>query len=516
MKRVNTRKSKSAAAGEVQGGMDWDGMGRAGDLPDIAEGGADATIRHSTESLPHSVNVEKGLLGSLLSDESPWGEVEGLLSAEEFFIPKHGEIFTAMLAAAKHSGCVDPLTVHAQLDNRGQAEAVGGVEYLLELAESPLSLGDIEAYAALIRESAIRRQLIRAGHDFVKQGSSKDGKLAAELLDEAENRIFQMGNRLESGPGFRPVSDIREDVLQRIQELCDAKGEISGLATGFPQFDHLTSGLQKSDMIVIAARPSMGKTSLALNIAQNVAFGPSKGKVAIFSLEMSAEQLLMRMLASLGRVDLSLLLKGKLQEKHWASINSVVDMLGKASIFVDESSTLDILGMRRRLRQILQRAGGIDLVIIDYLQLLTSGGNRRPNDRFQEITEISRELKSLAREFNLPVVVLSQLNRELERRESKRPRLSDLRDSGAIEQDADLICFIYRDEYYNREESEERGMAELILSKQRNGPTGMVKLSYRQEYTLFEPPAGAHPADFGPSFAGSAEREPIEIGSEMP
>ena len=509
---MNAKRSESAApADEVQ-----EGLGLDDDLAGLAEGASGGAARDWTAPLPHSPNAEKGLLGSLFSDKSSLGEIEGLVFPEEFYSPVHGQIFAAMLAAAKHHGYADPLTVHAQLDNRGLAKSVGGVEYLLELAESPLSLGGAEAYANVIHESAICRQLIRAGKDFIKQGSSRGEKSAKELLNEAEERIFQLGGRLESGHGFRPVSEIRTDTMQRIQELCDSESDTSGLATGFPQFDHLTSGLQKSDMIVIAARPSMGKTSLALNIAQNVALGPSRGKVAIFSLEMSAEQLVMRMLASLGRVDLSLLFKGRLQDKHWASINSVVAQLGDASIFVDESSTLSVLGMRRRLRQIIHRAGGLDLVILDYLQLLTSGRSRRPDDRFQEITEISRELKSLAREFDLPVIVLAQLNRDLEKRESKRPRLSDLRDSGAIEQDADLIVFIYRDEYYNKESSEEKGVAELILSKQRNGPTGTIKLNYHQQYTLFEPPAGAHPADFGPDFAGSVKREPIDIGSEMP
>ena len=507
---MSAKRSESAApAAESQGGMVDAGV------EDLAGSGVGEEER-AAASIPRALDAEKGLLGSLLSDKSSWEKVEGLVIAEDFFHPPHGRIFAAMEAAAKHHGCVDPLTVHDQLDSRGQAESVGGVDYLLELAESSLSFGEVEAYANVIRESAICRQLIRAGSDFVRQGSSRGGKSAKELLNEAEERIFRLGGRLEADQGFRSVGEVRADVMQRLQELCDAEGDLSGLATGFPQLDHLTSGLQKSDMIIIAARPSMGKTSLALNIAQNIALGPSKGTVAIFSLEMSAEQLVMRMLASLGRIDLSLLFKGRLQEKHWASINAVVNQLGEASIFVDESSALSVLDIRRRLRQIIRRADGVDLVILDYLQMLTGDRSGRSRDRFQEITEISRELKCMAREFGIPVIVLSQLNRELEKRESKRPRLSDLRDSGALEQDADLICFIYRDEYYNGENSEEKGVAELILSKHRNGPTGTIKLNYRKEYTLFEAPAGHHPADFGADFADSALREPINLGSEMP
>ena len=284
-------------------------------------------------------------------------------------------------------------------------------------------------------------------------------------------------------------------MLKRIQELSDSERDISGLATGFHQLDHLTSGLQKSDMIVIAARPSMGKTSLALN-AVNVALGsdkgkalgPDKGRVALFSLEMSAEQLVMRMLASMSRVNLSRLSNGKLREKDWDSINANVNILDKCSIFIDESPTLTILDMRRRLRKIIRRAGSLDLVILDYLQMLDGDSRGRSPDRFKEIAEISRGLKSMAREFGLPIIVMSQLNRELEKRESKRPRLSDLRDSGAIEQDADLILFIHREEYYRKDDSdvnpEEKGMAELILSKHRNGPTGMIKLRI---------PPGIHP-----------------------
>ncbi len=507
---MNAKRAKAAAADvEVR-----DDPGLDADPGRLAEEEAGGTAAELTTAVPHSPDAEKGLLGSLLSDRSSWDKIEGLVLAEEFYSPAHRHIFAAMEAAARQHKLVDPLTVHDQLDSRGLAPSVGGVDYLLQLAESPLNLGEIEVYAHLIRESAICRQLIRAGRDFVSQSLNRGGKSAKELLDEAEGRIFQLGGRLEVGKGFRLVSDVREDVLQRIQELCDAGSDISGLATGFSQLDHLTSGLQKSDMVVIAARPSMGKTSLALNIAQNVALGSNKGKVAIFSLEMSAEQLVMRMLASLGRVDLSHLSKGRLRDKQWASINSAVSLLGGASIYVDESPTLSVLDVRRRLRQIMRRADGLDLVILDYLQMLTGDGSKRRQERFQEITEISRELKSLAREFGLPVIVLAQLNRDLEKREAKRPRLSDLRDSGAIEQDADLIVFIYRDEYY-REDSEEKGVAELIIGKHRNGPTGTIKLNYHQEYTLFESPAGDHPADFGGNYVDRPQHEAVDVG-EMP
>lgn len=439
----------------------------------------------ATEALrvpPHSLEAEQAVLGGLMLDNRAWEQVADLLSEEDFYRRDHRLLFRAIKQLAEDSQPIDVVTLSESLREQELLEDAGGMAYLGALARDTPSAANIRAYADIVRERSVLRQLIQAGTEIVSTGFAPEGRESAELLDHAESLIFQIAE--QSGrhqEGFISVKDILPDVIDRIDHLYQQESSITGLPTGWTDFDNMTSGLQNGDMVIVAARPSMGKTSLAMNIAEEVAM---KGQqpVAVFSMEMPAEQLTLRMLSSLGRIEMQRIRTGKLQDEDWPRLTSALTLLSNAKLFIDDSAGLSPTEMRARARR-LKREHGLGLIVVDYLQLMQVPGFKE--NRTAEISEISRSLKGMAKELDVPVIALSQLNRSLEQRPNKRPVMSDLRESGAIEQDADLIVFIYRDEVYN-EDSPEKGVAEIIIGKQRNGPIGSIKLTFLGKYTRFE------------------------------
>lgn len=428
---------------------------------------------------PHNSEAERAVIGAILIDNEAIMKVLDFLGAEDFYREAHRRIFRVITSLSQKNDPTDLLTVNNALQNEGVLELVGGASYLSELVDSIPSSANIVSYAKIIREKAIVRRLIEASAEIATMGyeNNYDAEL---LLDEAERIIFGLAEA-RMKPSFSAVKDVVKDSFKRIEKLFETKGEITGLETGFHEFDNLTCGLQPNDLIIIAGRPSMGKTALALNIAQYAAIH-RHSTVAFFSLEMSKEQLVVRMLCSEAAIDSSKLRKGELEEKDWPLLTKAAGSLSDIKLFIDDAPALSVMEMRAKSRR-LKREHGLDLVLVDYLQLMRPSGNVQ--NREQEISEISRSLKALAKELQVPVVALSQLNRAVENRHNRRPQLADLRESGAIEQDADVICFVYRDEVYDPH-SPDKGVAELILGKQRNGPTGVVKLAFLNHYTRFE------------------------------
>lgn len=439
----------------------------------------------ATEALrvpPHSLEAEQAVLGGLMLENRAWEQVADRLTEEDFYRRDHRLLFRAMKALAEESQPIDVVTLSETLRKQELLDEAGGMSYLGALARDTPSAANIAAYADIVRERSVLRQLIHAGTEIVSSGFTPEGRESADLLDDAERLIFQIAEQTgRHQEGFISVKDILPDVIDRIDHLYQQEDHITGLATGWTDFDNMTSGLQNGDMVIVAARPSMGKTSLAMNIAEEVAM---KGQlpVAVFSMEMPAEQLTLRMLSSLGRIEMQRIRTGKLQDEDWPRLTSALTLLSNAKLFIDDSAGLSPTEMRARARR-LKREHGLGLIVVDYLQLMQVPGFKE--NRTAEISEISRSLKGMAKELDVPVVALSQLNRSLEQRPNKRPVMSDLRESGAIEQDADLIIFIYRDEVYN-EDSPEKGVAEIIIGKQRNGPIGSLKLTFLGKYTRFE------------------------------
>lgn len=416
-----------------------------------------------------------------------WDTVADKITARDFYRPDHQIIFEVMGALANDLQPLDVLTVTEALESRKLAERVGGMAYLAELAEETPTAANIGAYADIVRERAVLRQLISAGSGITESAFEPEGRSSRDLLDEAMKAVFDIADGGLQGDGPQQVAPMLSDAFDRVYKLSENPNAITGLETGFADLDRYTAGFQDSDFIVIAGRPSMGKTALAVNIAEHAVMRSDAGDdaVLIFSMEQPAEQLVIRLLSSLGRIDQNRLRTGRLDEDDWPRLESAVNQLKNKPLFIDDARGLTPNAVRARARR-LARTVGLKLIIVDYMQLMHAEG--RSENRTLELSEISRTLKSVAGELRCPLVALSQLNRALENREDKRPRMSDLRESGAIEQDADVILFIYRDDVYNKD-SEDKGFAEIIIGKQRNGPTGMVKMRFRDELTKFETPA---------------------------
>ncbi|HRT27529.1 MAG TPA: replicative DNA helicase [Syntrophales bacterium] len=431
---------------------------------------------------PQNLEAEQSVLGGILLDNQALNSVMEILRVEDFYSEAHRKIFAAILDISEKSRPSDLVTLNDYLRDKKQIDAVGGAVYLASLVDTVPSAANIVHYSKIVKEKAILRNLIGTATDILTKsynaGSDVDG-----LLDEAEHAIFEISeNKIK--PSFSPLKDLIKDSFRTIERLYEKKELITGVPTGFEKLDEMTSGLQRSDLIIIAGRPSMGKTAFALNIAQRAAI-ESGIPVAIFSLEMSKEQLAFRMLSSEAMVDSQRLRRGYPGETDWPKLTTAAGRLAEAPIYIDDTAAISVLEMKAKARR-LKAESGLGLLIVDYLQLMRAGGSR--DSREQEISEISRSLKALAKELNIPVVALSQLNRQVEQRTNRRPQMADLRESGAIEQDADVIMFLYRDEVYNRTE-ENTGLAEVNIGKQRNGPTGTVKLVFLEKFTRFENPS---------------------------
>lgn len=444
----------------------------------IGTGGAEQRFKVP----PHSIEAEQSLLGGLMLDHKSWDKIADVITEVDFYRKDHRLIFAAIASLAEDANPCDVVTVSECLDNRGQLDAAGGLEYLASLANETPGAANARAYAKILRERSMLRSLISAGNEISGAAFTTDGRTAAEIVDAAERLVFEIAESGSRGrSGFRALKHILPEAVDRIDILHQSDGDITGIPSGYTEFDKLTAGLQQGELIVIAGRPSMGKTTLALNIAENAAIG-SKVPTAIFSMEMPSQQLAFRMISSLGRVDQTHLRTGRFPDEDWSRINTAVQLMSEAPIFIDDTPGLSPTEIRARSRR-LQREHGLGLIVVDYLQLMAVPGSKE--NRATEISEISRSLKALAKELSLPVIALSQLNRSVEQRTDKRPVMSDLRESGAIEQDADLILFIYREEVYNQD-TPRKGIADIAIAKQRNGPIGDFPLTFVGRYTKFE------------------------------
>ncbi|MGB2942249.1 MAG: replicative DNA helicase [Candidatus Macondimonas sp.] len=431
---------------------------------------------------PHSREAEQSLLGGLMLDEASWEAVADQVTEEDFYFVAHRLIFRALASLAEAGQPRDVVTASEWLQREGSLETAGGLAYVGTLARDTPSAANVAAYASIVRARSVLRQLIRIGTDIAQSGYDPQGREVPELIDAAERQVFQIADAgLRNKQGFVPIRRLLTEALDKIDILFQSDNPITGLGTGLIDFDEKTAGLQPGDLVVIAGRPSMGKTSFAMNLAEHAAIR-DKVPTAIFSMEMPGQQLAMRMISSLGRIDQSKVRTGRLSDSDWPRITSAATLIAEAPMFIDDSPALSPTEIRARARR-LKREHGLGLIVVDYLQLMQVPGNKE--NRTTEISEISRSLKALAKELSVPVIALSQLNRNLEQRPNKRPVMSDLRESGGIEQDADLIVFIYRDEVYNPE-SPDKGTAEIIIAKQRNGPTGTVRLTFLGQYTRFE------------------------------
>jgi len=434
---------------------------------------------------PHSIEAESSVLGSLLLDNTAWDRVADLIAESDCYRREHQLIFGAIAALINANKPADVITVFEHLSSQGRADEVGGLNYLNALAQYVPSAGNIRRYAEIVRERAILRKLISASDEIAGSAFKPKGRPVAVILDEAEQKIFHIGeegSRLKQG--FQSMDSLVVKLLDRVQEMADHPNDITGVPTGFIDLDRMTSGLQAGDLVVLAARPSMGKTALAINIAEHVALNEGL-PVAVFSMEMGAAQLAVRIVGSIGRIHQSHLRTGKLNDDEWPRLTEAIEKLRHVSLHIDETPGLSIAELRANARRLARQCGKLGLIVVDYLQLMSAGSSGDEN-RATELGEISRGLKMLAKELQCPVIALSQLNRSVETRTDKRPMMSDLRESGAIEQDADIIMFIYRDEYYTKDACKEPGVAEIIIGKQRNGPTGTVKLTFLNVLTRFE------------------------------
>jgi replicative DNA helicase len=435
---------------------------------------------------PHSIEAEQSVLGGLLLDNSAYDRAADLLTESDFYRWEHRAIYAAIRGLIDASKPADVITVFEQLQSIGKGDDCGGVVYLNALAQSVPSAANLRRYAEIVRERAILRKLIAASDEIATTAFNPQGRPVDQVLDEAEGKIFQIGEEgTRVKQGFQSMDQLVVQLLDRVGELAENGAEdVTGVRTGFYDLDRMTAGLQPGDLIVLAARPSMGKTAFALNIGEHVAVHEGL-PVVVFSMEMGAQQLALRMVGSLGRIDQSHLRTGRLQDDEWGRLTEAVERLGKVSLFIDETPGLTPSELRARARRQARQCGKLGLIIVDYLQLM-SGSSSNEENRATVLGEISRGLKGLAKELGCPVIALSQLNRSVEQRPDKRPMMSDLRESGAIEQDADVIMFIYRDEYYTKDACKEPGVAEIIIGKQRNGPVGTVKLTFLKPLTKFD------------------------------
>ena len=434
---------------------------------------------------PHSIEAESSVLGGLLLDNTAWDRMGELLSENDFYRHEHKLIFGAISILINGSKPADVITVFEQLKNQGKAEGMGGLGYLNSLAQYVPSASNIRRYAEIVRERSILRKLVTASDEIATNAFNPQGRPVERILDEAEQKIFNIGeegSRMKQG--FQSMDTLVVDLMDRVQEMADNPNDITGVPTGFYDLDRMTSGLQAGDLVVLAARPSMGKTAFAINIAEHVALNEGL-PVAVFSMEMGAAQLAVRVVGSIGRIDQGHLRTGKLSDEEWPRLTDAIERLRTVSLHIDETAGLTSSELRANARRLARRCGKLGLIVVDYLQLMTGSSSGDGENRATELGEISRGLKMLAKELQCPVIALSQLNRGVEQRTDKRPMMSDLRESGAIEQDADIIMFIYRDDYYNKD-SKDPGVAEIIIGKQRNGPTGAVRLTFLKPLTRFE------------------------------
>ncbi|MDQ2778219.1 MAG: replicative DNA helicase, partial [Pseudomonadota bacterium] len=434
---------------------------------------------------PHSVEAEQSVLGGLLLDNLAWDRAGDLLTDSDFYRHEHRLIYGAIGTLVSGNKPADVITVFEQLQSLGKAQEAGGLAYLNALAQSVPSAANMRRYAEIVRERSILRKLIAASDDIATSAFNTHGRAVSTVLDEAESKIFQIGEEgSRQKQGFQGIDKLVVSLIDRVQELHDnGAEEVTGVRTGFYDLDKMTAGLQKGDLIVLAARPSMGKTAFALNIAEHVAVQEGL-PVLVFSMEMGASQLALRLVGSLGRINQQNLRTGRLDSGEWERLTESVEKLSQVQLYIDETAALTSSELRARARRMARQFGMLGLIVIDYLQLM-SGSSGSDENRATEIGEISRGLKALAKELQCPVMALSQLNRSVESRNDKRPMMSDLRESGAIEQDADIIMFIYRDDYYNKE-SKEPGVSEIVIAKQRNGPVGTVKLTFLKPLTRFD------------------------------
>jgi replicative DNA helicase len=433
---------------------------------------------------PHSIEAEQAVLGGLMLDVSAWDNVADAVRAEDFYRPDHRLIFRAIEALAGNSRAVDVVTVSEQLERTGQLQDAGGLAYLGSLARDTPTAANVRAYADIVRERSLLRQLISTGNEIAASAFNTEGQTARELVDRAEQGVFAIAEQGARGrEGAVPVTRLLPPVIDDIDERHSNPDKIRGLPTGFADFDRLTGGLRPGDLLIVAGRPSMGKTTLAVNMAEYAAVNPSiKATVAIFSMEMPSDQLVTRMLSSLGGVPLQSLRTGRILDEDWDRITSASEQLSHARIFIDETPALTPTELRARARRVSRENHGLGLIVVDYLQLMQVPGTKE--NRATEIAEISRGLKVLAKEMQCPVIALSQLNRSVEQREHKKPVMSDLRESGAIEQDADMILLIYREEVYDRNTTR-KGIAEIDLVKHRNGEIGTFLLTFQGQFTRF-------------------------------
>ena len=434
---------------------------------------------------PHSAEAESSVLGGLLLDNSSWDRVSDLLTESDFYRFEHRLVFGAIGALVNSAKPADVITVFEHLQTQGKAEEIGGLAYLNSLAQYVPSSGNIRRYAEIVRERGILRKLVSASDEISTSAFNPRGRPVATILDEAEQKIFNIGEEgARTKQGFQAMETLVVKLMDRVQEMADNPNDVTGVPSGFYDLDRLTAGFQAGDLIVLAARPSMGKTALAINIAEHVALNEGL-PVAVFSMEMGAAQLAVRVVGSIGRIDQSHLRTGKLTDDEWPRLTEAIEKLRSIPFHIDESAGLSSGELRASSRRLARQCGKLGLIVVDYLQLMSGSSNDGEN-RATELGEISRGLKMLAKELQCPVIALSQLNRSVETRPDKRPMMSDLRESGAIEQDADIVMFIYRDEYYTKEACKEPGVAEIIIAKQRNGPTGMIKLAFLKPITKFE------------------------------
>ena len=430
---------------------------------------------------PHSLEAEQSVLGGLMLSATAWDKVADKITEVDFYREDHRLIFRAIYDLHEASQPCDAVTVSEWFESHGKADQVDGGNYISQLANNTPSAANVGAYADIVREKSILRSLIDVGAQITSSGFSTEGRDSRSLLEEAERLVFAIAEKgARGGSGFVSVQDALKVAMEKIDELNAFEGDITGIPTGYQDFDRLTAGLQPSDLIIVAGRPAMGKTTFAMNIAEHAAIKHGKS-VAVFSMEMASIQLVMRMFSSVGQIEQNRIRTGSLEDMDWPKLTSAMNLLHKSKIFIDDTPALSPAELRARARR-LKREHDVDLIVVDYLQLMSVPDSRE--NRATEIAEISRSLKTIAKELNVPVVALSQLNRALEQRPNKRPVMADLRESGAIEQDADLIVFIYRDEVYNPETSE-KGKAEIIIGKHRNGSTGTVRLAFQGPWLRF-------------------------------
>lgn len=428
---------------------------------------------------PQNIEAEQAVLGAILLEPSALTTASEILIPEDFYRAAHQKIFRTMLHLSDRGEPVDLVTVTSELADANALEEIGGVSYLTELANAVPTAANVQYYAKIVEEKSILRRLIRTATSIAQDGYTREDEVE-DVLNEAERKILEVSQRKNTS-GFQNIKDVLVQAYDNIEMLHNRKGEITGIPTGFIELDRMTAGFQRSDFIIVAARPSVGKTAFALNIAQNVATRTGEN-VAIFSLEMGAQQLVMRMLCAEGNINAQNLRTGKLTPEDWGKLTMAMGSLSNAGIFIDDTPNIRVSEIRAKCRRLKQEQG-LGMVLIDYLQLIQGSGRNREN-RQQEVSEISRSLKALARELDVPVIALSQLSRSVEQRQDKRPMMSDLRESGSIEQDADIVAFLYRDDYYDKE-SENKNIIEIIIAKQRNGPVGTVQLAFVKEYNKF-------------------------------